>query len=192
VDKDYEHAKPNAPYGGTLRWGIVPEEEALHIKAATAVYPSWDLTPRQLCDIDLLLNGGFSPLKGFLGRADYERVLAEMRLVDGTLWPIPVTLDVTREFADAIRPGDVIALRDPEGVIIAVMKVEELWEADKKKEALAVFDTTDKAHPGVDYLFNKTHPVYIAGEIRGLQLPHHYDFLHLRDTPVELREKFMK
>src|SRR5579864_8566766 len=92
--------------------------------------PSWDLTPRQLCDLELLLSGGFSPLRGFLGREDYESVCRRMRLASGTLWPIPVTLDVPADLASKLRLGDTLALRDPEGVALAALRVGQLWQPD--------------------------------------------------------------
>ena len=103
-----------------------------------------------------------------------------MRLSDGTLWPIPVTLDVPDELAAQVGPGASVALRDPEGVMLAALHVEEVWEPDRRAEAQAVFGTTDPAHPGVAHLLERTHPVYVAGPLEGIQLPAHYDFLALR------------
>ena len=119
------------------------------LKAEAVRLPSWDLTQRQVWDIELLLNGAFSPLKGFLGEADYGSVCKDMRLQDGALWPIPITLDVTQAFADSIKPGRRIALRHPEGMVLAVLSVGDLWKPDLRQEAALVFGTTDDAHPGV-------------------------------------------
>ncbi len=107
-------------HGGTLVDLMVGPGRATELRADSLGWPSWDLTPRQLCDLELLLNGGFSPLRGFMGRADYESVRDRMRLADGTLWPIPVTLDVSQELATALRPDDWLSLRDEEGVMLAV------------------------------------------------------------------------
>lgn len=178
------------PHGGKLRVLYLPSDEAAAFKSEAAEYRAWDLSPRQLCDLKLLLNGGFSPLTGFLGEDDYDRVLESMRLVDGTLWPIPVTLDVSRKFVDGLRLGQRIGLRDPEGFLIAAMTIEAIWEPDRTREAQAVFGTTDEAHPGVDYLFNQTHPIYIGGSLTGITRPVEYDFNQLRDDPQELRAKF--
>ncbi|HEX2478595.1 MAG TPA: bifunctional sulfate adenylyltransferase/adenylylsulfate kinase [Geminicoccaceae bacterium] len=178
------------PHGGTLRVLYLPSEEAAAFKLEAAGYPSWDLSQRQLCDLKLLLNGGFSPLAGFLGEQDYEQVLERMRLRDGTLWPIPVTLDVARKVVDGLRPGQRIGLRDPEGFLIAAMTVESIWEPDRRREAQAVFGTTDEAHPGVDYLLNQTHPVCLGGPLVGIARPVEYDFTQLRDDPQDLRAKF--
>ena len=138
-----------SPHGGELVQLIAQPERSAELKAHSKDWPSWDLTARQLCDLELLLTGGFSPLGGFMTRADYEGVCHNMRLSDGTLWPMPVTLDVTEEFAKKLTPGtSKIALRDPEGVMLAVLNVEEVWQADRAAEAKAVFGTTSKAHPG--------------------------------------------
>ena len=127
----------------------VSDESARKLKANAGDLPSLDLTPRQICDLELLMNGGFHPLKGFLSRADYDSVVDEMRLRDGTLWPMPVTLDVPQAFADRVEPGQDIALRDQEGVILAIMSVTDKWSPDKRREAERVFGADDPAHPGV-------------------------------------------
>jgi sulfate adenylyltransferase len=180
------------PHGGELRELYLPEHVADEIKQLASEYPSWDLTPRQLCDLDLLLNGAFSPLEGFLGEADYEQVCDEMRLQSGVLWPIPVTLDVSEAFAEGVGPGTTIALRDAEGVLIATMDVAEAWTPDKQSEARRVFGTTDDSHPGVDYLFHQAGTVYLGGKVHGVEPPTFHDFKLLRDTPSELRGRFRK
>ncbi len=183
-----------APHRGTLVNLMVSEARATALKAASRPWPSWDLTPRQLCDLELLLNGGFSPLCGFLTRQDYERVCAEMRLADGggTLWPIPVTLDVTEALARELEPGSDLALRDPEGVMLAVLHVADVWQPDREVEAQAVFGTTSRAHPGVAYLLERAGPWYVGGEVEGVQFPVHYDFRGLRLTPEETRAEFAR
>jgi sulfate adenylyltransferase len=178
------------PHGGTLRVLYLPAEEALAFRHEVAECPAWNLTQRQLCDLKLLLNGGFSPLSGFLREDDYQAVLERMRLGDGTLWPIPVNLDVDRKFVEGLRPGQRIGLRDPEGFLIAAMTVESIWEPDRRREADAVFGTTDEIHPGVDYLLNRTQPVYLGGPLVGITRPVEYDFSQLRDDPKDLRAKF--
>src|SRR5437762_6676060 len=111
---------PGAPGGELGELYLGPERRA-EIKAESKGLPSWDLTARQLCDLELLLNGGFSPLRGFMTKADYERVCNEMRLTNGILWPIPITLDVNGDFAKSLTAGSSkIALRDPEGVMLAL------------------------------------------------------------------------
>jgi len=180
------------PHGGELKDLYLPAAEAEQEKARAKDHASWDLTQRQLCDLDLLLNGAFSPLEGFLGRADYERVCDEMRLADGTLWPIPVTLDVSEDFASGLASGQTIALRDPEGVLIATLEVSDVWAADKAAEAEQVFGTTDDTHPAVNYLYNTAGTHYVGGRLRGVEAPTYYDFKLLRDTPAQLRDRFEK
>ncbi len=168
----------------------IENESVARIKQDAFHYLSWDLTTRQLCDLELLLSGGFSPLQGFMSRADYDRVVDEMRLADGTLWPMPITLDVTREFAQKLKKDSSVALRDPEGVLIAVLDVNDIWEPDIKREALGVFGTQDELHPAVFYLKHRANPVYVGGRLRGIEAPTHYDFKHLRRTPAQLRKLF--
>lgn len=179
-------------HGGELKNLYVSPELVEKEKFAAKNYPSWDLSHRQLCDIELLLNGGFSPLAGFLGEQDYNSVVRDSRLADGTLWPMPITLDVDQGFANKVSLGDKIALRDEEGVIIALLELSDIWTPDKKREAQSVFATVDEAHPAVSYLMNKAGNVYLGGKLAGLSAPTHYDFKGLRDTPQELRAKFDK
>lgn len=180
------------PHGGVLKELYLGESAAEEEKLTAQAYRSWDLTERQLCDIELILNGAFSPLEGFLTRQDYDSVLRNMRLASGLLWPIPVTLDVATGFADQVGVGETIALRDREGAVIATMEIEDIWTPDKALEAGAVFGTENVAHPGVDYLMNHAHEVYIGGRLRGVEPPVQYDFRLLRDSPSELRGRFRK
>jgi len=170
----------------------LPASEVEDEKQAAREYASWDLTERQLCDIELLLNGAFSPLDGFLNKDDYNSVVETMRLKSGTLWPIPITLDVTEDFAKDLKSGDKIALRDLEGVILATLEVGDVWTPDLDAEAKGVYGTTDNNHPAVNFLKNIGNPVYVGGSLKGVESPTHYDFKHLRDGPGELRERFRK
>jgi sulfate adenylyltransferase len=180
------------PHGGTLAELLVGEERARELKAASRGWPSWELTPRQLCDLELLLNGGFSPLRGFMARTDYESVCERMRLADGTLWPIPICLDVTEETAARLSPGSRLALRNAEGVMLAAMEVGELWRPDLGVEAERVYGTGDRAHPGVERLVGGAGPVYVGGRVEGVQRPVHFDFRALRLGPAELRRWFAR
>ena len=162
------------------------------IKMEAAELVSWDLTPRQICDLELLMNGGFNPLKGFLSQADYNCVVENMRLADDALWPIPITLDVSQGFADSVELGQDIALRDQEGVILATITVTDSWLPNKAREAEMVFGSDDLAHPAVNYLHNQAGAVYLGGPVTGIQQPVHYDFRGRRDTPNELRAYFHK
>ncbi|OLB92601.1 MAG: adenylyltransferase [Actinobacteria bacterium 13_2_20CM_2_66_6] len=169
---------------------MVDSKRAHELKAASVEWPSWDLTPRQLCDLELLMNGGFSPLTTFMGRADYESVRDRMRLADGTLWPIPVTLDVSDDIAAKLAPGGRLSLRDAEGVMLAALEVAEVWEPDREAEAAAVLGMTDPQHPGVDHLLNRSHRHCVSGRLEGVQAPSHYDYRDLRHTPAQLRGQF--
>jgi sulfate adenylyltransferase len=181
-----------APHGGTLVNLLVEPARAAELQTASQTWPSWDLTPRQLCDLELLLNGGFSPLAGFMTRADYEPVCRDMRLASGVLWPMPITLDVPEAFAATLAPGATVALRDAEGVMLAALHVEDVWSPDREAEAQAVFGTTNREHPGVAALLDRTNSHYVGGRLEGLHLPVHYDFKPLRQTPAELREAFAR
>ncbi len=180
------------PHGGQLINPIVEPDRAEDLKAQSTDWPSWDLTDRQVCDLELILNGGFSPLTGFLGQKDYESVCSEMHLGDGTLWPIPVVLDVSEDLAKSLNSGDSLALRDSEGVMLAVLHVEEIWQPDREEEAVKVYGSKDENHPGVAFILNQTNPFYISGRLEGLRLPVHYDYRALRLTPRELRDSFAK
>ena len=169
-----------------------PQDELADLKQHGATLPSWDLSPRQICDLELILNRGFYPLTGFLGQADYESVLQDMRLADGSLWPMPITLDVARQFADDLIVGDELALRDQEGVILAIMTISDKWVPDKAREAAQVFGADDIAHPAVAYLHHQAGDVYLGGQIKGLQPPTHYDFKQYRYAPNELKNRFEK
>ena len=180
------------PHGGSLVNLIIDENRSAQIKNESRDWPSHDLTPRQLCDLELLLNGGFSPLTGFMARADYDRVCADMRLADGTLWPMPIMLDVSEELAKTLEPGSNVALRDPEGVMLAALHVDDVWQPDRAAEAAAVFGTTSPEHPGVAQLLNQTQPYYVGGVVTGLHPVTHYDYRLLRHSPEELRAEFVK
>ncbi|MBX2822304.1 MAG: bifunctional sulfate adenylyltransferase/adenylylsulfate kinase [Rhodothermaceae bacterium] len=177
------------PHGGTLCDLLLQGEELQRVQQEAINLPSLTLTPRQLCDIELLLSGGFSPLCGFLSKQDYDSVLENMRLSDGTIWPMPITLDVNEETASDLKEGDKVALRDQTGLLLAVMTLSDVWQPNKELEAEKAFGTTDKAHPAVAYLFDQAGDYYLGGTLEGIALPIHYDFLELRKTPKQLREE---
>ncbi len=180
------------PHGGELLDLVVGDERAAELKGASRDFPTWDLTPRQMCDLELLLNGAFSPLRGFMTRRDYEPVCSSMRLADGTLWPIPISLPVAAEFAQGLSNGDQVALRDAEGVMLAVLTVEDAWEAEREKEALSVYGTADPHHAGVRPLMTRPRGWYLGGRLAGLQLPTHHDSKALRLTPHGTRREFAR
>ena len=164
------------------------------LKKEAVKLSSLTLNERQLCDLELILNGGFSPLKSFLNKKDYNSVLNNMRLSNGDLWPIPITLDVSNETINSnnLKNGIDIALRDKEGFIIAILTIDDIWKVDKVKEAKAIYGTEDTHHPGVYNLINNTNNYYIGGSIKHAQQPHHYDFQLLRHSPKELKKQFQK
>lgn len=180
------------PHGGELCNLYVSEERKKELKSLLINYESWTLTDRQVCDLELILNGGFSPLKGFLNKKDYDSVVKDMRLADETLWPMPITLDITKEISDKLSQGTKLVLRDKEGFPLAILHIGDIWEPDLKAEAQAVFGTVDETHPAVNYLLNFTNPVYVGGTLEGMTAPKHYDYQGLRHTPSELREQFAK
>jgi sulfate adenylyltransferase len=171
---------------------LADPERSESLRAASAGWLSWNLSQRQLCDLELLLNGGFSPLSGFLERGDYESVCESMRLRSGALWPIPIMLDVTEEFAGKLNPGDIVALRDPEGFMLAALHVRDVWQPDRVFEAESVYGTSNTEHPGVAHLLHRTNTHYVGGRVEGLRLPAHYDFRGLRLTPAQVRAEFAR
>ena len=171
---------------------MVAAEKTQNLKKESNHYPAWQLTDRQICDLELLLNGGFSPLDGFMGKADYNSVLKNMRLDNGALWPMPITLDITEEFASKIKDVEKITLRDQEGFTLAILTVTDIWEPNKDEEAQMVYGTTDLKHPAVNYLKNKSNKMAVGGKLEGISLPHHYDYQKNRHTPEELRSIFIQ
>ena len=172
---------------------LVDEAAAQALRQASLAMPSLTLNRRQLCDLELLINGAFRPLSGFMGQAEYLSVLDGCRLPDGSVWPVPVVLDVTEAFAEErLEVGQRLALRDAEGFMPAVLTIEELWRPEREVEAAQVYGTTSPAHPGVRYLYEAVNPVYVGGRIEGAQLPTHPDFEDLWESPEELRHRFNK
>jgi sulfate adenylyltransferase len=182
------------PHGGELKDLVVDETRAGKLTSEAAEMPDLDLDERQLCDVELLLNGAFSPLEGPMDREDYNNVVKEARLADGTVWPMPITLDVDDEFVSnhMIDEGSRIALRDTEGLIIAILTVEDVWRPDVEWEAENVFGTTNDDHPTVGRLVHERDDVYIGGTLEGLEHPSHHTFQDVRYRPSETREMFEK
>ncbi len=174
------------PYGGDLIDLTVPQEEADELKARASGLPSIQLSERATCDLDLLATGAFSPLDRFMGEADYGQVLGEMRLGDGTLFPIPVTLPI--DDPSAVRLDQDIALRDSRNELLAVMTVQEAYEWDLEETADQVFGTRDLRHPLVSEM-HRWGRLNISGPLQVLQLPPHHDFRDLRLTPAATRAR---
>ena len=175
-----------------LQTQLVNPARAEQLKIDSLGFRSITLNKRQMCDLELLLSGGFAPLGNFLDKLSYESVVDTLHLPDGSLWPIPVVLDVDAEFAESLTPGEQIALRDAEGFMLAVFNFKESWQPDKRREAEAVYGTESRLHPGVDYLFGRCGEHYLSGQLEGIQLPQHHEFETLWDTPAELRHLFAK
>ncbi|MCF8128211.1 MAG: bifunctional sulfate adenylyltransferase/adenylylsulfate kinase [Deltaproteobacteria bacterium] len=182
----------HAAHGGELVNLIVDEERATALKDLSVGLQSVTLSHSAVCDLELLMNGGFSPLRGFMNQTDYKSVLDRMRLADGTLWPMPICLDIAERVAKSFEVGQSVALRDNEGFMLAILRIESIWPIDKKLEAEILFGTQDDRHPGVDQLFHKKETFYLGGSIEGLQLPLHSAFKRYRHAPLELRALFSK
>ncbi|CUA66887.1 sulfate adenylyltransferase [Rhizoctonia solani] len=186
----------NPPHGGVLK--------DLHIRDAplqkqlleeSEKLPDLVLTERQLCDLELILNGGFSPLEGFLNEEDYKSVVDTLRLKSGALFPMPVNFDVSKEDIErlVIKPGTRLALRDPrDDNALAILTVEDIYTPNKVVEAEKVFGADDPAHPAVSYLRNKVKEFYVGGKVQAIQPPTYFDYVALRYTPTELRTHFKK
>jgi len=175
-----------SPYGGKLVDLCVPADEQAELKEYASRLPSLQLSDRCVCDLELLICGAFSPLDRFMGQADYQRVLDEMRLTNGTLFPIPITLPI--DPTPDIALGKDIALRDSRNNLLAVMTIEEMYSWDRDEEAQKVLGTLDVRHPLVAEM-HRWGSVNISGRLRALQLPPHYDFRELRLTPAQTRAR---
>jgi len=175
-----------SPYGGKLVNLVVDEKEREEILARATKLSSVKITMRNLCDLELLATGGFSPLTTFMGKADYERVLREMRLADGTLWPLPITLTVDPKELPTV--GDDIVLRNTNNDVIAIMTLDEVYHWDAETEAALAYGTTDSKHPMVSEM-QRWNKVCISGPLKVINLPKYYDFVNLRCSPAQVREK---
>jgi len=175
-----------APYGGRLVDLHVPAAEAPALRAEAARLPSLQLSDRAVCDLELLASGAFSPLDRFMGRADHDRVVGEMRRADGTLFPIPVALPIAPDAG--LRLDGAVALRDSRNDLLAVMTVEEIYEWDWRTVAAEVFGTEDPRHPLVAEM-PRWGRLNVSGRLRLLQAPARYDFRALRLTPAQTRAR---
>lgn len=179
-----------SPHGGALVSRLLESGAAEEFREKSLEFKSWSLNRRQLCDLECIMNGAFSPLAGYMSRADYESVLSGARLSSGLAWPVPIVLDVDSGFADGVDVGTTVALRDGEGFMLAVLEVSEKWQPDKLAEAEAIYGSTDPAHAGVELLLRHTGSIYLAGQLHGVQLPGHYEFSNLWFSPAEIRTQF--
>ncbi len=175
-----------SPYGGKLVNLMISEEEREGLISRSNKLPSFKISPRALCDLELLATGGFSPLDRFMGKADYEHVLHDMHLMDGTLWPLPITLPVNP--ADLPPVGEEVILRNANNDLIAIMQVDEVFHWDPETEALLAYGSMDSRHPMVSEMV-RWGKVCASGPLKVINLPHYYDFIDLRHTPEQVREK---
>jgi len=172
------------PYGGKLVNLVVEGKEREELIARASKLPSIKITTRNLCDLELLATGGFSPLTTFMGKADYERVLKEMRLADGTLFPLPITLTVDPNELPTV--GEQLALRNSNFDLIAVLTLEEVYHWDLATEATLAYGSTDPRHPMVSEM-GRWGKVCISGPLQVVNLPKYHDFVSLRHTPAQVR-----
>jgi sulfate adenylyltransferase len=177
------------PHGGVLVNRIAPEADRAALEARAAGLPSLALDERQISDLEMIAIGAFSPLEGFMNKADYTRVVEEMRLASGLPWTIPVTLAVSRETAETLPAGGEIALTDGAGRLLAVMRVDETFDYDKTREAELVYRTTDEAHPGVAAVYAQP-DVLVGGPVTLVNRPSDPDFAEYRLDPAAVRAAF--
>eukprot|EP00842_Homolaphlyctis_polyrhiza_P004818 jgi/Hompol1/5337/HPOL_001232-RA len=184
------------PHGSILKDHIARDAaKRPQLLAEAATLPSLTLTERQLCDLELILNGAFSPLEGFMTQNDYNSVVKNMRLANGILWPMPINLDVSAAQIDelGLRVGARVVLRNPQDrQPLAILTIGDLYKPDKALEAALVFGKNDLAHPAIEYLHNSVREIYIGGPLQAISLPAHYDYVEHRFTPRELRQHFQK
>ncbi|KAF6614488.1 sulfate adenylyltransferase [Paenibacillus sp. EKM102P] len=178
------------PHGGTLvdRNITGPEQEAL-LQVAGELFPipvnSWTIS-----DLDLIGVGAFSPLTGFMNESDYRSVVTDMRLADGTVWSIPITLAVVETIASELKLGQQVALvGETDGIIYAVLDIESIYQVDQAEEARCVFKTADPAHPGVNKLLERP-ATYVGGTVQVLNRPEPTQFSEFYYTPAQTRSYF--
>jgi sulfate adenylyltransferase len=177
------------PHGGTLIDREVTGDAARALEERARALPAIPLSSRKLSDLEMLTVGAFSPLEGFMTREQYRAVVEDMRLPDGLPWTMPITLDITREQAEALRPGTEAALAEPDGTPLAVISIEDIFEYDREREAERVYRTTDAAHPGVAALYAQG-DLLVGGRITAFRRPSNREFLKYRLDPKETRAEF--
>ena len=153
------------PHGNILKNLLADPARVETLKNLSMSIPDITMRDHHLCDFELLATGAFSPLEGYMVRADYEAVLDRMQLDDGTLWPLPICLDIPDTSARNMEAGQSVALRDPEGFLLGVLHVEDMWPVDTEKEIASLYGKNDKSHPGVQHLLTGTDRHYIGGKL---------------------------
>lgn len=185
----------NPPHGGVLK-DLLARDASKHekLEAEAEKLPAIVLSDRQLCDLELILSGGFSPLEGFMNQEDYNGVVENLRLKNGSLFSIPICLDVSKATIESkgAKPGARLTLRDPrDDRHLAIITVEDVYQPDKQKQADKVFGG-DPEHPAIKYLYERTEQFCIGGPVDAVNRLNHYDYMALRYTPAELRTHFEK
>jgi len=184
MSNNSQNGKLISPYGGELKNVIIEGEERQELLERSSRLPSVQISARSMCDLELLATGAFSPLDRFMGKSDYERVLTEMRLTDGTLFPIPITLPVDESALPSW--GEQITLSDARNNTIAVMQIEDVYHWDPQREARLVLGTTDPRHPLISEM-GQWGKLYVTGELKIIDLPKNHDFRELRQSPAQVR-----
>ncbi|CAH1755773.1 18973_t:CDS:2 [Entrophospora sp. SA101] len=186
----------NQPHGGILKDLLSRDaSKQQELRNESEILSSIVLSERQLCDLELIINGGFSPLEGFMTEEDYKSVVDNLRLKNGLLFSIPITLDVSQDdiLTLNLAVGERVVLRDPrDDSPLAILTIKDIYEPNKINEAIKVFGYNDLAHPGVDYLHKKVKQFYVGGNVEAIQTPIHYDYVTHRYSPAELRAYFKK
>ncbi|CAG8651326.1 462_t:CDS:2 [Acaulospora colombiana] len=186
----------NTPHGGFLKDAHARDAHKYNeLLDESKTLPSIVLTDRQLCDLELIMNGGFSPLEGFMNQGDYNRVVNELRLKNGCLFSMPITLDVSEYDIKSLglAPNKRVVLRDlRDDAPLAILTIDDIYRPNKEEEAIKVFGSNDAAHPSIKYLQTKVKEYYVGGNVEAIQMPSHYDYIAHRLTPSELRAHFKK
>ncbi len=178
-----------APHGGTLINRYVHPEQRADWEEKAHALPTIQLDDKNVSDLEMIASGAMSPLTGFMTRTDYQSVVESMRLANGLVWSIPITLAINATQRQNIEKSGQVALLAPNGQLLAVMDVEDIYEYDKQKEAAAVFRTTDEAHPGVAYVYQQGN-FLLGGTIHMIHAPQHEDFKEFRLEPAQTRQAF--
>jgi len=183
------HQDAIAPHGGELVNRIATPEQREEFLSKAEFLPRVQLDERAVSDVEMIAIGAFSPLTGFMNQSDYDRVVTEMRLANGLVWSIPVTLSVTEEVAAPLKEGDYIRLDNPQGEYIGVLQLTQKYHYDKTREAINVYRTDDAKHPGVQVVYNQG-SINLAGDIWLLQREDHPHFPKYQIDPAASRQLF--
>ncbi len=179
-------------YKGELVNLYANEAELEDLKEQAQSLPSWDLSLRQQALVSLLMSGALSPLRGFMGQGDSQVVLDKAQLGDGSFWPMPINIDISEKSAEGLESGSRLVLRDLEGVVIAILSIDEIWQPDLSAQAKAIYGTDSTEHVGVAGFLDYTNPVFVSGSLVGVEPPAHHTFKRLRFTPEEMRQQISK